>query len=260
MKNLCVALTAVLSATILSAQSPVVSAPVDAKKALATRERTISPAARSNMLARTGGIIQAPAEGPAILFLNTQKRVADAALNTPAEQMHKMLRLPTAFKSQPSSEPVTEALNALKSKDTAAVVVVTDTPGSPSLLIAPENRWAIVNVAALGDKTVAAETLAERTQKELWRAFAYLMGAAHSNFEGCLMKPVTTPEDLDALTAKTLSPEPLTKIMAQAQKMGLKPARLSTYRKAVEEGWAPAPATDNQRAIWQELKKTPPPK
>lgn len=255
MKNLCVALTAVLSATILSAQSPVVSAPVDAQKALATRERTISPAARSNMLARTGGIIQAPAEGPAILFLNTQKRVADAALNTPAEQMHKMLRLPTAFKSQPSSEPVTEALNALKSKDTAAVVVVTDTPGYPSLLIAPENRWAIVNVAALGDKTVAAETLAERTQKELWRAFAYLMGAAHSSVQHCVMKSVLFPEDLDAFDTAELSPEPFSKIIDHAKRLGMKPQRTATYRRAIEEGWAPPPTNDFQKAIWLELKK-----
>lgn len=259
MKHLYAALTAVLSAAVLSAQSPVVSAPVDARKAAPSRERVISPAAaRSNMLARTGGIIQAPAEGPSILFLNTQKRVADAALNAPAEQVHKMLRLPTAFKSQPSDEPVTEALNALKSKDTAAVVVVADIPGYPALLIAPENRWAIVNVAALGDKTVAAETLADRTQKELWRAFGYLMGAAHSNFEVCLMKPVTAPEDLDALTAKTLGPEPLPKIMAHAQKLGVKPMRTTTYRKAVEEGWALAPTNDFQKAIWDELKSMNP--
>jgi hypothetical protein len=89
----------------------------------------------------------------------------------------------------------------------------------------------------------------------MWRAFGYVMGAANSNFEHCLLKPVFATADLDALTPKSLSPEPFAKIMTQAQKMGIKPARMTSYRKAVEEGWAPAPTNDFQRAIWQELKK-----
>ena len=69
------------------------------------------------------------------------------------------------------------------------------------------------------------------------------------------MKPVLTPADLDALTGKGLSPEPFSKILAHAQKLGIKPARATTYRKAVEEGWAPPPTNDFQKAVWEELKK-----
>jgi hypothetical protein len=217
--------------------------------------RVISPAARSNMLAKTGGLIHSPAEGPALLFLNAQTRVAAAALDEPIEQLGKMLRLSATRRDAPADAPVTAALDALKDKGTAAVVVLADSEGYPSLLVAPESRWALVNVAALAGAGVSAETLAERTRKEVWRAFGYLMGAAHSNFEACLMKPVLSPEDLDALKGRSLSPEPFNKIMTHAQKLGMKPQRMTTYRKAVEEGWAPAPTNDFQKAIWAELKK-----
>ena len=207
------------------------------------------------MLARTGGLVKAPAEGPALLFLNVQTRVAADTIGAVSGQMAEMLRLLVVLKTIPSDEPVAEALKALTDKDTAAVVVIADTPGYPALLVAPENRWALVNVAALGGAGVTAETLADRTQKEVWRAFGYLMGAANSNFEHCLLKPVLVPADLDAFKAKSLSPEPFSKIMTHVEKLGMKLQRTTTYRKAVEEGGAPAPTNDFQRAIWKELKK-----
>jgi len=217
--------------------------------------RISNQAARSNMLARTGGMIQAPSEGPVVLFLNTQSRVNANAIGTVTDQIRAILQLPITITAKRSKEPVTEALAALTDTNTAVVVVIADSPGYPSLLIAPENRWAMVNVAALNGADVTAETLADRTLKEVWRAFGYLMGAAHSNLEHCLMKSVLTPADLDALKTQTLSPEPFIKIMGHAQKMGITPTRITTYRKAVAEGWAPPPTNNFQQAIWNERKK-----
>ena len=215
----------------------------------------IDPAIRSNMLAKTGGLIHSAPTAPFVLFLNTQKRVPDQALQDLPGLIQKVLRLPCVSLSKPSAEPVAEAVNALADTNNAAVIVIGDAAGYPALLVAPESRWALVNVAALAGSGASAETLAERVQRETWRAFGYLMGAANSTSELCLMKPVFSAADLDALKARTLSPETFSKIMTQALKMGMKPTRLATYRKAVEEGWAPSPTNDFQRAIWQELKK-----
>lgn len=214
-----------------------------------------SPAARSNMFVKMGGMIQSPISGPSILFLNTQKRVPAALLNETADEIQKLLHLPCVLNSKPATDPTADATKALADKNTAVVIVICDSASQPALLVAPESRWAIVNVAALNGFTVSSDKLAERTQKELWRALGYVMGAANSNFEHCLLKPVFSPADLDALTPKILCPEPFGKMLAQSQKMGLKPVRFSSYRKAVEEGWAPAPTNDIQRAIWQECHK-----
>lgn len=217
-------------------------------------------ASRSNMLARSGGIVQTPFTGPVILFLNTQKRVPATALQETANQIQKTLRLPCTFSAaKETREPLADAIQALtdNKKNTAAVILICDSANQPALLVAPESRWALVNVAALVDKNESDDKLAERVQKEIWRAFGYVMGAANSNFENCLLKPVFSLEDLDALKSKMICPEAFNKVLAQAQKLGIKSARMITYRKAVEEGWAPSPTNDFQRAIWQELKKTP---
>ena len=253
MKTFALYLTAVASCCLTAAAQT--AAPAPRPPAVKPVPRTMSPELRAKMMAKTGGMIQSKAEGPSVLFLNAQSRVDAAALTEPVAQVNTMLRLPALRKDAPTDAPLTAALEALKDPAVAAVVVVGDSAGYPALLIAPESRWALVNVAALGGPDTAPDTLAERTIKEVWRAFGYLMGAAHSNFETCLMKPVLAPADLDALKVKCISPEPLNKILAHAQKLGIKPARMTTYRKAVEEGWAPAPTNDFQKAIWEEAKK-----
>jgi hypothetical protein len=217
--------------------------------------RVADAAVRSNMFAKTGGILASPVSGPSVLFLNAQTRVPAPLIREPVSQIEKLLRLPCILRSQPSSEPVADAVQALSDTSIAAVIVIGDASSYPSLLLAPESRWALVNVAALGGDGVPADRLADRVQKETMRAFGMLLGAAHSNFESCVLKPVLKPEDLDALKAKNLSVEPLNKILAYAQRLGIHQSRPTTYRKAVEEGWAPAPTNDIQRAIWQELKK-----
>ena len=254
MKTFQIALIATLSCSLTATAQPAPETSA-APKTPEARPRVMDPAARSNMLAKTGGLIQSPSEGPQFLFLNTQTRIAATVLNEPVDQIGKLLRFPIARKDAPNAKPITAAINALQDDQTAAVIVLGDSDGFPSLLIAPENRWAMVNVAALASEAASPETLAIRTQKEVWRAFGYLMGAAYSNFEGCLMKPVLSLEDLDALKGRSICPEPFNHIMAQGQKLGIKPQRVTTYRKAVEEGWAPAPTNDFQKAIWDELKK-----
>jgi len=253
MKTVLTACALLSFCSLLSAQpAPATAAKPGPAK---TQPRVMDPALRAKLLAKTGGMLQSAAEGPAVVFLNTQKRVSEQELRPTVDQLHKMLRLSAVLSTKPSDAPVTEALTALADTNTAAVIVIGDSAGYPALLVAPESRWALVNVGALAGEGVSAPTLADRTRKEMSRAFGYLMGVAHSNQELCLLKPVLQPADLDGLKAQSLSPESFNKIMAHAQKLGMKPVRASTYRKAVEEGWAPAPTNDIQRAIWNELKK-----
>jgi len=208
-----------------------------------------------SMLARNGGMVQAAAEGPSILFLNSQTRVPETELRKAADMITRTLRLAGRTETRAAPDPVAAAIRALADTNTAAVVVLADAPGYPALLLAPESRWALVNVDALAEGGVPDALIEERAAKELWRAFGYLMGAANSAFPQCVMKPVTSPTDLDALTAKAICPEPFAKILNHAQKLGMRTVRTTSYRKAVEEGWAPAPTNDFQRAIWNELKK-----
>ena len=212
--------------------------------------------ARSNMLARTGGwIVRQDPTAKHVLFLNTQTRVPIKAFESVPTELQKVLRLPYIIESRPSDKPIEVAKKALEDPHNAAVVVLADDTSLPTLLIAPEDRWAVLNVAPLAKTAVPQENLTERVNKETWRTFAFLMGAANSSFEGCLMKPVFSPQDLDMLPGKAVCPEPLGKIMGQMTKLGIKPVHVSTYRKAVEDGWAPAPTNAIQKAIWGDVRK-----
>ena len=218
--------------------------------------RIVDATALSNMEAQTGGLIPTPISGPSLCVLNTQSRVPQAVIQETTEKVQKLFRFPCTCASRATGkDPVADAVRTLEDKSVAVVIVVCDVPGQPALLVAPENRWAVVNVAALNGLMVSKEKLSERVEKETWRAVGYVMGAANSAMDHCLLKPVFSTADLDALTGRSLSPEPLGKMLLQAKKLGMTAVRMTTYRKAVEAGWAPAPTNDFQRVIWQELHK-----
>ena len=210
---------------------------------------------RSNALARSGGFIERPGEGPVCVFLNMQGRVPDEALAGAPAQISRMLRITVAVEGvEATGDPMAAVRGRLEGGGAAAVVGVCDAPGLPTLLVAPESRWALVNAAALAADGPSAEVLAARVRKGQWRAFAHLMGAADSDFEHCLMKPVHSLADLDALAAPSVCPEPFGKILANAGRLGVRPVRIAPYRKACEEGWAPPPTNDIQRAVWDEVR------
>lgn len=226
--------------------------PPDAARPLQRRPRA-TPAARSNMLARSGGMLQIPATGPAIRFINAQQEVNDATIAATTAQIGQMFRLPLVNEAASGAEPAKLARQALAQPDTAAAIVICATPGEPLLLLAPEARWAVVNVSALSDAD--ATLTGQRLGKELWRAFGYLLGAAHSATPHCLLKPVQQAADLDKLQLHSLSPEPYGKIIDYAKSLGITPGSMTTYRRAVMEGWAPAPTNEVQKAVWQAVKE-----
>ena len=218
--------------------------------------RRVDAATRSNFLAKAGGFIMCPAKGPAVRIINAQSRVAADTINDVASSMRQTFRYSIVVAPGKASKGGAAWVEeTLKQKDTAAVLVIIDAADQPLLVVAPEARWAIMNVAALNTQGTAANILAERTTKQLWRAYGYLMGCANSNADPCVMKPVFKPEDLDGLTFSALGLEPIVKIQQQATAYGITPERMTTYRKACEEGWAPMPTNAIQKAVWEDVKK-----
>lgn len=217
--------------------------------------RKMNPSAYSNMLAKTGGLIQIQSKGKVVHIVNVQKKVAFAEISGTMEAIKKMIRLPFTLIDKPGKADVTALIaDAFKEASNGAVVVVHDTPGQPSLLIAPEAHWALINVAALTTPGISEEVLSSRTSKELWRAVGYVLGAANSSYDGCVLKTISKPEDLDSLNGKGFAVDSFGKISKQAGTMGMQASRMITYRKACEEGWAPTPTNNVQKAIWEEVK------
>jgi hypothetical protein len=245
----------IMAAGLACANEPAVpAAQAEPKATPVIRKPEMNPEARAKLLAHTGGTVQRPGDSRRVVFLNLQKRVAGKDLDVVKGTLSGLFRIESVLKVREDSPDAVKAAAAeLKDEKIGAVIVIHDTPDAPSLLVAPEARWALVNVAALAADKPSAEILVERVQKQQWRAFAYLAGAAGTNAKTCLMKPIVSPAELDAL-GKAPSMETISKIMANVAGLGINPARVTSYRRACEEGWAPAPTNDIQKAIWKEIK------
>ena len=140
----------------------------------------------------------------------------------------------------------------------SASVFVVDDPALPMSLIAPESKWAMVNVAPLkAGEGAKPQFFKARTQKELMRALAYLMGSADSSYPGNIVGCVTKPEDLDQFTDYRLPVDVMTKFTKYVKGFGIEPYERTSYKKSVREGWGPQPTNEFQKAIWDEVHELP---
>jgi hypothetical protein len=249
-------ITIVLFGQLIYSQMPPPPPPAPGSSAPAYRQAKpkMDAATRSNLLAKAGGMIQQSNSGSTVvLVLNDQKTLPKQVAVDAVGRLQRFLLFPFDVKdAEQKGTPRELITQTLKDKKVGAVILLIEAKDEPALLVAPEARWAVVNVSALVAET--QEVHATRVRKEIARAFGYLLGTAHSAMDGCVMKSVLKAEDLDQIRVETVSPESLNKVLAQAKLLGIQPARMVPYRKACEEGWAPMPTNAMQKAVWEEVK------
>ena len=203
--------------------------------------------------AYTGGFVMRPAQGKSIRFANAQSIVPENVLQSAAEEISRAVGINVVVSrlDDANTNPA-----SLRDGQTAAAVVVraTQESSAPTMVVAPEDAWAVLDVGALAKDGAGAEVLAERVRKELWRTTAIMLGASDSTFRPCLLEPVHSLAELDALKAKTICPEPYGSIQRNANDLGCGSPMYATYRAACREGWAPPPTNDVQRAIFEQVK------
>ena len=135
---------------------------------------------------------------------------------------------------------------------------VVDSQNLPRMLVAPEDRWAILNVASL--KTGRGEKpqfLRSRVLKEMSRTFAGMCGAMSSDFPDSLTTGIYNLDQLDRQEDNRLSVDVIARFQPCLANIKVTPAEITSYRKAVQEGWAPTPTNDVQKAIWDNVRATP---
>jgi hypothetical protein len=69
-----------------------------------------------------------------------------------------------------------------------------------------------------------------------------------------MMTHIRSPAELDEINGLALNAETLTRVHQVAIKYGVTPAKMATYKKACEEGWAPMPTNQYQKAVWEEIQ------
>ena len=203
-----------------------------------------------------GGFVTKPdSKAGKVAIIDTQSRVDGAEFQKVAKDIEAITKMDFVYEKAEKDAP--ENLLA-KSKAGFAVVIVDDA-GSPAVLIALEDNWALLNVAKL-DRNLTTDSAKEkfyvsRCRKELSRVIAILCGGSASQFPGNVMD-VYKMEDLD-LAVEGLPFDRIRAMTTYLEKNGFKAEQRTTYRKACIEGWAPAPTNDYQKAIWENVHAMP---
>lgn len=207
---------------------------------------------RERRLAESGGIVERNVQGKSALIVNAQSEVPMAYLDEAAASIRGLVlvKVETATGDPSKSHRPTV--------DHPVVVTVLNDPTSDTtILVAPEQNWATLNVNPLLRDKPSAEVLASRIHKEVWRATAMAMGAANSMTQPCLLRQINTLRELDHTKNMLPSPQPINNMIEVADKLGIVRIRRATYRRACQEGWAPAPTNDVQKAIWDQVRQMP---
>ena len=87
------------------------------------------------------------------------------------------------------------------------------------------------------------------------RAFAAVSGGLGSQYPGNMMG-IAKIEDLD-LVEPFLPMDKLQAIVKHLESRGVTPTIIAHYRQACQQGWAPAPTNEYQKAIWDKVHQLP---
>lgn len=245
MKKLILVLTCAFAMFVIAEES---TKPVDQNDAKARAER---------VRRRTGGFVidRRGAKG-IFVFFNAQKSVEENVIALQASQLERdcLIAINVSKLEDAKINEVDSHMKIAKAK-AAAFLVECDCPAS--IVVAPEQKFAFININALKKDNPDVDTLSFRVRKEMSRAMAMIFGAGYTFQGGGAMAPAFSLLDVDSLPIGAFPMETSNAITVNASKMGFVPFKRSLYSKALREGWAPEPKGEIQKALWEEYHAKP---
>ena len=210
------------------------------------------------MLKKTGGFVDSPAAGTAIVVVDARAKSGGAPdqFATVYRDLSKMLVTVEKTPLKEGTCPVTLAAERLAAHKAAFAMVVIDEEKYSGLMVIPEDRLVVVNAAKYKEGTDPVRR-EERVIKELWRGLGFVSGIGYAPFKNDVFQPVYTIPELDALEYQVMQPMNFQKMYGMMAKYGIKRARHIPYRLACMEGWAAQPTNEYQKAIWEQVHKLP---
>ncbi|MBQ3289136.1 MAG: hypothetical protein IJH50_06970 [Kiritimatiellae bacterium] len=200
-------------------------------------------------LRRTGGSIEKPgSQKGEIVYVNCQGAAKAEWIASSIDYFTKQTKFKITLRDGEFSWPSPKIHGSLS-------LFIVDDEGLPTILCAPENRWAVVNVAPL--KSGKEAFFEARIKKELTRGFAYLCGAANSRYPNALTGGITSVDMIDKITDARLPADVIERFRKYVESFGVTPIRYTAYINACRQGWAPPPTNDYQKAIWDKVHAIP---
>lgn len=218
-----------------------------------------SPVRRRSRPAKpSGGLVFSKATGKRICILNAQNIVPPGKLREAALKVTLNLHAPIDVVNAKGSDKMEEqAAELQKDPGVGAWVAFIEDDRAEPIAFYPDTGRCYVNVKALTRDSADKDLVNERAAKQLWRSLGYVLGAGDAIGGYTVLQRATSLERLDAITAKDPSPEQHNRMVDSLDKLGIKMLKIGTYRTACQQGWAPAPTNDVQKAIWDEVHAMP---
>lgn len=204
-----------------------------------------------------GGWVSVPMAGPAIKLIDaTSKGWAMEGLEAVKGNLDRFGLCPSeAVRKSLDSEALAEGRAA--AKDASGVVMLVDgKEDAPLMTVYPEEHLALINMTVLS-KDVTSGLRQDRVEKLTWRAIGHLVGCGAPDGYTCVMKPLRNMAELDAMPNKFIHPASFFKARPYFDMCGVTPARKGIYEAACQQGWAPAPTNEYQKAIWDKVHAMP---
>lgn len=239
------ALAATLAATCVVA--------ADKKPKLTPEERAARKAkAAEEFYKTTGGrLLDTRKMHGRVVYVKATDAVPDAWLKEHADYFSSQARVKTEVLPGTFSFPDVKMVGE-------TTIFVIDNAAYPSLLAAPDQGWAAVNVAPLREGNGAKPAFFEaRVKKELTRAFSAAAGGIDSGYPNNPVGPLAKISDLDRIETYRLAVDVFKRCEKTLKARGVTQFKISTYEQACMEGWAHQPTNDVEKAIWDDIHKMP---
>lgn len=207
-------------------------------------------AKKLEIVKRAGGYVRkTDGQRGRIVFANKQDLVTLAIVESAAIRIGSAVKMAVDVISCNSGDFNRKTTTQLlkENKANGIVYLVADESDEP-LIVAPEGRWAKINVALL-----AGSNANVRVQKEMVRAFVILFGGGTSDLGHPILGAISSVDQLDA-APYGFPQDVLGRLEQYLAQIGVTPYYQTTYRRACHLGWAPPPTNEVQKAIWDKIK------
>ena len=219
----------------------------------------MTPEQRAKLIAarqrQTGGFLQIKGHG-FLAVLNGQPEVKDETIREIVQPIADF-----SYGVKVEVKPAKFALATAKAErekaGAGACVFVADDPALPMSLVALEECWGMVNLAPLKAGAPDAAKFASRFRKELIRITSVVFSGAKSQYKTSPLQCVTSAEALDKTIGDAYGIDSLMNIVKNLPDFGIQPDKRITYMAACQQGIAPAPTNDVQKAIWDKVHAMP---
>jgi hypothetical protein len=188
-----------------------------------------------------------------VKILVASKKVNMDLLRISISKIERLMKVNTEVLYIDNKNVSVENALKLKGEQKANIAVfVIENSKLPRLLSAPEEGWSIVNIDSLINSS--EKVIFNRINKEVIRATSLATGCA--NVGGC-MQQVVDVNSLDALISDSFPINMRAQIYKSIESFGIEPRIEASYKVACQQGWAPAPTNDIQKAIWDKVHAAP---